>query len=192
MCFDVRMKRGNVLIRHRDTSDLDACVRALAEVHKRDQYPMRWPADPAEWLSIPAMLEGWVAELDGRVVGHVVLCAGKPGDATPPVWQERTGTPIEDTAVVSRLFVDPAARGYGVGALLMTEAVRESRARGLQPLLEVLSSDVAATALYERLGWELLGTVEQQWHPGETVLVRCYAAGDPVASVGAESSVPTS
>lgn len=186
------MKRGNVLIRHRDTTDLDACVRALAGVHERDHYPMRWPADPAGWLSVPAMLEAWVAELDGRVVGHVVLCRSKAGDATPPVWQERTGAPFEDTAVVSRLFVDPAARGYGIGALLMAEVVRESRARGLQPLLEVLASDVAATGLYERLGWELLGTVEQQWHPGETVLVRCYAAGESVPSVGADAALPAS
>lgn len=192
MCFDGRMKRGNVLIRHRDTSDLDACARVLAEVHERDQYPMNWPADPVDWLSMSATLAAWVAELDGRVVGHVVLCRAEEGDATPPVWRERTGTPIEDTAVVSRLFVDPAARGHGTGALLMAEVVREARARGLQPLLEVLSSDLAATALYERLGWELLDTVEQQWHPGETVVVRCYAAAEPVASVAADGSVPTS
>ncbi|MFE2287831.1 hypothetical protein ACFXDJ_27155 [Streptomyces sp. NPDC059443] len=36
--------------------------------------------------------------------------------------------------------------------------------------------DTAAAALYERLGWELLATVEHRWSPDRTVTVRCYAA----------------
>ncbi|CAG7645922.1 hypothetical protein SBRY_40277 [Actinacidiphila bryophytorum] len=53
----------------------------------------------------------------------------------------------------------------------------EARERGLHPVLDVVESDGAAVALYERLGWELLDTVEQWWGPGQTVTVRCYAAG---------------
>lgn len=44
-------------------------------------------------------------------------------------------------------------------------------------MLDVVASDTAAVALYERLGWELLDSVEQQWSPEQTVTVRCYAAG---------------
>jgi hypothetical protein len=43
-------------------------------------------------------------------------------------------------------------------------------------VLDVVSSDTAAAALYERLGWELLATVEQRWSADQTVSIRCYAA----------------
>lgn len=43
-------------------------------------------------------------------------------------------------------------------------------------MLDVVASDASAVALYERLGWELLATVEQRWSPERTVTVHCYAA----------------
>ena len=78
--------------------------------------------------------------------------------------------------MLHRLFVDPAARGHGIGALLIAQVVQEAQERGLHALLEVVDSDSAAAALYERLGWELIATVDQQWHAGQTEVVRCYAA----------------
>lgn len=84
--------------------------------------------------------------------------------------------PVEETAVVSRLFVSPTARGHGIGTLLMARAVQEAKARAAHPVLDVLVSDTSAVALYERLGWSLLATVEQQWGPDRTAIVHCYAA----------------
>ncbi|MCX4970700.1 GNAT family N-acetyltransferase [Streptomyces sp. NBC_00654] len=163
-------------VRRRGPLDLDECVHALAEVHERDAYPLNWPDSPGDWLTQPSLLAAWVAELDGRVVGHIGLSRSEPGDAAPALWSSRKGVDIEGTAVVSRLFVAPAARGHGIGALLMAEAVREAHARDLHPVLDVVASDTAAAALYERLGWELLATVEQRWSPDQKVSVRCYAA----------------
>ncbi|MGY3677085.1 GNAT family N-acetyltransferase [Streptomyces sp. TE33382] len=164
------------LVRRRGPLDLDECVHALAEVHERDAYPVNWPENPVSWLTQPSLLAAWVAELDGRIVGHVGLSRSGEGDAAPALWSSREGVDIEGTVVVSRLFVAPAARGHGIGALLMAEAVREARARDLHPVLDVVASDTAAAALYERLGWELLATVEQRWSPDQKVAVRCYAA----------------
>ncbi|MFE0175211.1 GNAT family N-acetyltransferase [Streptomyces sp. NPDC059002] len=164
-------------IRERDEArDLDACVAALAEVHEADGYPVNWPARPAHWLTGDAPLGAWVAELDGRVVGHVRLSRAAAGDEAPGLWSERAGVAVASTAVVSRLFVAPGARGHGIGALLMARVDREARARGLHPVLDVVSSDAPAAALYERLGWELLSVVEQEWGPGRRVALRCYAA----------------
>ncbi|MFC4504679.1 MULTISPECIES: GNAT family N-acetyltransferase [Streptomyces] len=164
-------------VRRRADRDLDDCVRALAEVHQRDGYPVNWPERPGEWLAqSSSLLAAWVAELDGRVVGHVGLSRSGAGDAAPGLWSGREGVGVDRTAVVSRLFVAPGARGHGLGALLMRRAVREARDRGLHPVLDVVASDTAAAALYERLGWELLATVEQEWSPEQTVVVRCYAA----------------
>lgn len=80
------------------------------------------------------------------------------------------------TAVVSRLFVAPQARGHGIGALLIGRAAEEARRRGLHPVLDVVTSDTAAAALYERLGWKLMATVEQRWSPTQLVAIHCYAA----------------
>lgn len=82
----------------------------------------------------------------------------------------------ELAAVVSRLFVAPQARGHGIGALLMSRAMEEAQRRGLHPVLDVVTSDTAAVALYERLGWELMATVEQRWSPHQTVAIHRYAA----------------
>lgn len=138
---------------------------------------MNWPNHPASWLARPSLLAAWVADLNGQVVGHVGLSRGTMDDAAAALWSAREGEMPDVTAVVSRLFVDPAARGNGLGAVLLEQAVGEARSRGLHPVLDVVASDVSAIALYERLGWQLLDTVDQQWGPQQVVSLRCYAAG---------------
>ncbi|MEU4932260.1 GNAT family N-acetyltransferase [Streptomyces yokosukanensis] len=151
-------------------------MRVLAEVHRCDGYPVNWPDQPDAWLSQASPLGAWVAEHSGRLVGHVGLSRGGEGDLAPGLWSEQSGTSKDLTAVVSRLFVAPQARGHGIGAVLIGQAVAEARRRGLHPVLDVVASDRAAAALYERLGWELLATVEQRWSPSQTVTIHCYAA----------------
>ncbi|MFY4720949.1 GNAT family N-acetyltransferase [Streptomyces sp. LaBMicrA B280] len=169
-------------VRRREDADLDACVELLAEVHERDGYPENWPERPGDWLARPALFAAWVAELDGRIVGHVGLSEGGAEDRAPGLWSRRAGTPVEAAVVISRLFVSPAVRGKGVGALLMERAAGEARRRRRHPVLDVLTSDTSAVALYTRLGWTLLDTVDQRWSPTETVTVHCYAA--PVVPEG--------
>ncbi|WP_381791993.1 GNAT family N-acetyltransferase [Streptomyces niveus] len=174
------MSHERISVRRRDTSDLDACVRVLAEVHRSDGYPVNWPTDPAGWLTPPGSPAEsptvWVALLDGVVVGHICLSPARPDDAAPALWSGRTGIGPERTAVVSRLFVSPKARGHGIGALLLGETVRDARGRGLHPVLDVVTSDRSAAALYERQGWTLMATAEQRWGPEQTVRVHCYTA----------------
>ncbi|MFD3923291.1 GNAT family N-acetyltransferase [Streptomyces sp. NPDC058595] len=174
------MSHERIAVRRRDSSDLDACVRVLAEVHESDGYPVNWPQDPAGWLTPPGSPAEppavWVALLDGVVAGHVCLSPARPDDAAPGLWSNRTGSRPENTAVVSRLYVSPQARGHGIGALLLAETVRDARRRGLHPVLDVVTSDRSAAALYERQGWTLMATAEQRWGPDRTVRVHCYSA----------------
>lgn len=138
-------------IRRREPGDLGACVRVLAEVHRADGCPVDWPERPADWLSPPALLDAWVAAGQGEpAAGHITLSAAESGDAAPGLWSRRTGAPAR--------------------------AMRAAGERGLHPVLDVLACDTAAAALYERLGWSLLGTVGQRWSASRTVTVRCYAA----------------
>jgi GNAT superfamily N-acetyltransferase len=160
---------GPVLnVRDRTADDLGECVKILAEVHRLDAYPMNWPDDPAGWLSRSKLLEAWVAALDGRIIGHVGLATGGPGDAAPKLF----GAP---TLMVSRLFVARAARAHGAGRALLAQAVRAAHERGLRPVLDVHSVSTATIAFYERLGWHLLGTSEAQWGT-HRVAVHSYAA----------------
>lgn len=185
LCLAVLVSHERISVRRRDLPDLDACVRVLAEVHESDGYPVNWPEDPAGWLAPPESSESpaaWVALLDGRIAGHVCLSPARPGDTAPEHWSSRTGLSPADTAVVSRLFVSPKARGHGIGALLLTETVRDARERGLHPVLDVVTSDRSAAALYERQGWTLMATGEQRWGPDQTVQVHCYAAPAAPAS----------
>ncbi|MFF7144645.1 MULTISPECIES: GNAT family N-acetyltransferase [Streptomyces] len=164
------------IVRRRTDGDLGGCVRVLAAVHEHDGYPVNWPEFPEAWLTPPSLVTSWVAELDGRIAGHIGLSRSDAGDAAPGLWSARAGVTADATAVVNRLFVAPWARGHGIGALLMAQAVAEAQDRGVHPVLDVVASDTAAAALYERLGWQLLATVEQQWGPEQKVTVRCYAA----------------
>jgi GNAT superfamily N-acetyltransferase len=185
LCFPAAMSRqstptadrsSDCRIRLREIADLDECVHVLAKVHEADGYPVNWPDDPRTWLMRPSLLAAWVAERGEHVVGHIALSRGGAGDVAPALWSRRARVPVEETAVVSRLFVSPAARGHGIGALLMARAVQEAKARAVHPVLDVLASDTSAAALYERLGWSLLATVDQRWGPAQTVTVHCYAA----------------
>ncbi|MGY0021864.1 GNAT family N-acetyltransferase [Streptomyces sp. cg35] len=158
----------------RGDGDLPACVTVLRAVHLSDGYPVNWPDDPARWLGGGADEPSWVAHRGGRVVGHVTLTRPGAGDVAPTLVASGTGV-----AVVGRLFVDPSARGHRIGTLLIETAVREARLRGARAVLDVAATDRAAVALYERLGWEFLGTRQQEWQPGQLVDVRCYAAPAP-------------
>ncbi|WP_367043578.1 GNAT family N-acetyltransferase [Streptomyces sp. Je 1-332] len=168
--------RTRASIRSRRDADLPACVEALAQVHVTDGYPTNWPEQPAGWLAGDSLAGAWVAELDDRDVGHVALCRSGADDVVPALWSRGEGMAVEESAVVSRLFVAPGARGHGVGARLLERVVAEGRELGLSPVLDVVESEMFATALYERTGWQFLGTGRQHWSPQQIVTVRCYAA----------------
>ncbi|MET8629296.1 GNAT family N-acetyltransferase [Kitasatospora sp. NPDC004669] len=171
-----RQTGAGVGVRRRRAADLADCVRVLSDVHTVDGYPADWPERPAAWLTPDGLLAAWVAEAGGRIAGHVGISRSDPGDVAPGLWSLRTGGRPELTAVIGRLYVAPAARGHGTGARLLASAVVHARALGLHPVLDVLATDTAAVTLYRRLGWALLGSGEQRWASGRTVLIHCFAA----------------
>ncbi|HEY3953940.1 MAG TPA: GNAT family N-acetyltransferase [Streptosporangiaceae bacterium] len=190
---------GRVLAtRGRTESDLDECVNLMAEVHRRDGYPLRWPADPRRFLGTSKIFAAWVATVDGQVAGHVALSVASPDDAAPQLLGVTCSAPAGgDTAddgemrgtggaaggggvaagdsggvaMVSRLFVGAAARGYGAGRALMQQATEAAHERGLHLLLDVHSANTSAIALYERLGWNFIGTSRAQWGPDQVTLL---------------------
>jgi GNAT superfamily N-acetyltransferase len=149
-------------IRVRQQDDLGGCVSLLGTVHAADRYPLLWPADPAAWLTPANSLRAWVAEGEGGLMGHVALCSAV-GDTAAPLWSAASGLPAKGLAMVARLFVAPAARGCGAGAILLTAACDEAHLRSLRPVLEVLDQNQLAIALYERTGWRRVASVPAAW-----------------------------
>ncbi|MFG3441002.1 GNAT family N-acetyltransferase [Nonomuraea sp. NPDC047897] len=151
-------------IRPRTDADLDACVKALFEVHAADRYPVDWPADPARWLTPADLVRAWVAVEDGRVTGHVGLARVEPEVA------ELVGAPV--AGAVTRLFVAPGARGGGLAARLLDVVLAQAA-----PLaLEVSDEGRAAIASYERHGWRRVGSTRAAWlnAAGEPALLHHY------------------
>jgi DNA-binding MarR family transcriptional regulator/GNAT superfamily N-acetyltransferase len=90
----------------------------------------------------PRREAAWIAEVDGEPAG-CVFCVRK-SDAT---------------AQLRLLLVDPAARGLGIGARLVTECVSFARRAGYTELV-LWTNDVlvAARHVYEKAGFELVGS----------------------------------
>lgn len=117
-------------------ADPDAFYRTYAE--EVDQPPSFWDG----WLARGGACVV-VAVLDGRDVG----LAGLVPDRLVP----------DELAVVT-FWVDPAARGRGVGRALLADLERRGRALGAAALtLEVADDNAAAVRLYAAAGFEPTG-----------------------------------
>jgi GNAT superfamily N-acetyltransferase len=161
-------------IRAREPADLPGCVAVLRRVHELSGYPVVWPADPARWLTPSGLIRAWVACRDGAITGQVGLTAGAPD----PCLIEATGREDGQLAGIARLYVDPAARGAGLGGELLDVAAGWARAAGLLPTLDVVDDAGPAIALYERAGWRLAGTGLATWKDrnGELARLRYYVS----------------
>ncbi|NEC09701.1 GNAT family N-acetyltransferase [Streptomyces sp. SID7909] len=166
---------SEVLVRLREDADLGAAAAVLAGVHESDGYPVEGVAEPEAWLSPEGLLAAWVAELDGRVVGHVAVNRARHGEDVARLWGERGGAGDAEVAVLARFFVGRDARGASAGARLMGAAEGYARAHGLPLVLEVLTKDAAAIRLYERLGWQRIGGL-RHFFAGRHFDALCFVA----------------
>ncbi|MBD0735012.1 bifunctional helix-turn-helix transcriptional regulator/GNAT family N-acetyltransferase [Streptomyces sp. CBMA29] len=89
----------------------------------------------------------WIAELDGQRAGCVFCVRDKE----------------PDTARLRLLLVDPAARGNGIGNVLVDECIAFARSAGYTDLV-LWTNDILAGArtIYQRAGFELVA--EQRHH----------------------------
>jgi GNAT superfamily N-acetyltransferase len=148
-----------VPVRPRLPEDLPACGRVLAAVHAADGYPSRWPADTAAWLTPPGLTAAWVVQHASTIAGHVGLVGGVDDRVVSAI----TGAPPARLASVTRLFVDPTARGRRLGASLLSAVHAYAATQGLQLILDVVDDGGPATALYDRLGWRVVDHRIADW-----------------------------
>lgn len=171
-----------VSVRPRRASDLDACARALGEIHRRDGYPERWPEDAAGWLSPAGCVGAWVATRAERVVGHVVL---RRAESTRGGGRIAAAVDVDVSALamVGRLLVVPEARRCGVGRALLDAAVAEAHRLGRRPALDADARAGAAIALYRQAGWQRVGSVVEEYGRGASLALELLLG--PAAATGA-------
>jgi GNAT superfamily N-acetyltransferase len=179
------MQPGNAhsaspIIRTRRDSDIPGAAIGLVEVHAKDGYPVEGVDQPTTWLTPPSLIKSWVAELDGRIVGHVSLTRPNGEDAVS-LWLNRGQGTEEETAVLARLFVIPDARKMAVGERLVHTATDYATERNMRLVLDVMAKDAAAIRLYERLGWERLGVTTHTYGEECQTAAICYVSPAPRA-----------
>jgi GNAT superfamily N-acetyltransferase len=168
-------------IRPRTARDVPACARLLRVVAGEHQYPARWPEAPRSWLSGPDVLDAWVCEVQGEILGHVAVATLPRNGISRVRWQEITGLEASELARISRLFVRRKVRRRGIATDLLDVAVDDVHRRGLMPVIDVVSTSVDGIAFLERRGWRLLA-VDPWGSATERHRVHFYAA--PARSSG--------
>ncbi|CAA9354779.1 MAG: hypothetical protein AVDCRST_MAG90-2601 [uncultured Microvirga sp.] len=103
-----------------------------------------------------AALQARIAQQDGRLLvadaqGRVVGALGLVVQDDPPFIRED----VRRHAYVTDLVVEDGWRGQGIGRLLLTEAERLSREKGLKRLvIGVLAGNEGAARLYRGFGFD--------------------------------------
>jgi len=94
----------------------------------------------------PAREAAWVAEVDGTIAGSIFLVRGDE----------------PDLAKLRLLYVEPAARGLGIGRELVARCIEEARGKGYREL-KLWTNDILVSArrIYEAAGFRL---VDQEKH----------------------------
>jgi GNAT superfamily N-acetyltransferase len=174
--LDVRRGTPSVKgLRRRRTKDVPACARLLRVVHSDGRYPVEWPEAPRAWLAEDDVIDAWVVERQGEILGHVALCQVGRDGVSSMRWREITGLDPSRLAAVSRLFVRPRVRGQGIGTALLDVAVAQARGRGLVPVLDVATVNDAAIRLFEERGWRLRAMDDVRGRR-DRVRMHCYVA----------------
>lgn len=168
-------------IRRRKPKDLPGCASLLGLVYKTGEYPVHWPHAPRSFLADDEVIDAWVYERGGEIHGHVAISKVGLDTLSALRWRELTGHEPSELAGITRFFVRPRLQGQGIGTALFGVAVAGIRARGLVPVLDVVSESRHAIKLYEDLGWRLRATYP--WgEEGEELQMFYYEAPPELAT----------
>ena len=142
--------RANVQVRRLTAPDIEAVVEIQEQSREASQWSREGYARAAA-----GEFPGWVAAIDGRVVGFLVMRSAA------------------DETEILNLAVEPQDRRRGVAGALLGAALEVSRAGGaLRAFLEVRESNVGAIAFYQRHGFTLEGRRARYYsNPAEDALV---------------------
>lgn len=173
-----------VEVRQREDSDIPRLHDILTAVFEKTGYPVDGPSSfdlflnpPADHLlyAITAVLTptDQDADVEHLIAGHAMIMSPSAGALNPAskVHLEHGGT-MENHAVLSRFFVNPAVQARGIGSKMLEEATAWGRREGKRLVLVVLEKDESAIKLYDRAGWVRVGeyVFTSKWGTGYRAL----------------------
>lgn len=156
-------KEAPFLLRPPEAHDLAWLVEIHGDLYRREYGWGEWFRDIVAGVVTdfqegfdPQLDRGWIAELDGRRVGSVLLVH----------HPDRAGV-----ARLRVLLVDPAARGLGIGRTLVRACTDFARERGYHTITlwtnQVLTG---ARRLYEEEGYRMVHQGQHTPFPPDDVL----------------------
>ena len=166
-----------MIVRPRSGGDLDSCERIARLVQALDGYPALISDGLRDFVEARGFYQAWVAEVDSEVVGQILL-RPRSSPKVMAMVRQATGLPDDRFGVIARLFVAPTARRRGIGRALLTTATTAAVSRRLVPVLDVVTKNTAAMALYESMGWARVGTAVVQFQDGSTLDEVVYIGPD--------------
>jgi ribosomal protein S18 acetylase RimI-like enzyme len=142
-----------ISIRPAQLADDAALVEADDATWNTLTTPAPHPGNPRSHFARMPVEDVIVGELDGRVVGYVVL-RNEFGDVPSH----------RHVLEISGLAVHPDAAGHGIGGQLVDAAVAEAARRGARKVtLRVLGHNDRARRLYERCGFTDEGVLREEF-----------------------------
>ena len=162
----VRSSGGHVLrIRLAVAADANAIWKIFqAIVAPGDTYS--FPPDTTKPEAVDYFLGAgitcFVAEEDGRVLGMYKLIANRVG----------RGSHVANAS----FMVDPSAQGRGIGRALGEHCLDEARRQGYDAMQFnfVVSTNTAGVALWEKLGFKIIGTLPEAFEHATLGKVDAY------------------
>ena len=136
----------NLMIRKMTVDD----VPAVLELDQKS-FSLPWPERSFRFeLTDNPASRCWVAELDGKIVGMLV------------VWL------IVDEAHVATVATHPEYRRQGIGKRLLAHALRLIMRDGARSsFLEVRESNLAAQEMYRKFGYEVTGRRQRYYRDND-------------------------
>lgn len=163
------------VVRAIQDADIAGAAAALVEVHATDGYPVEGVERPEEWIRSSAVLHAWVAQSEQRIVGHVAVMHPRGEDAVT-LWRARSSDQEAHVGVLARLYVVREARGATLGEKLVQAAMDYARQHDMRLVLDVMTKDVSAIRLYERMGWQAIGEATHQYGDDQQAAAICYVS----------------
>jgi L-amino acid N-acyltransferase YncA len=169
---------SSLLIRPCEEADISAITEIYrdAVLHGRASFEIDPPGMDAMRERRRLLVEGnypyLVAEIDGKVAGYAYAGAYRARPAY--------GAAVEDS-----VYVDPAAKGMGIGRKLLNALIEDATSRGFRQMIAVIgdSANAASIGVHRAAGFEHVGTFRSiGWKHGQwldTVLMqRALGVGD--------------
>jgi DNA-binding MarR family transcriptional regulator/GNAT superfamily N-acetyltransferase len=145
-------KRSPVILRPHRIGDLGWMISRQGILYNRQfgwngQFESLIAGIYGSYDGMPGPKDMWVAEQDGNIVGSIFVA---PSEG------------LAGSAQLRMLYVEPAARGQGVGTTLVAQAVNFARANNYRRMrLWTHTIQTSARKIYAAAGFNIVETIEE-------------------------------